>query len=68
MAVDEKECVRMMAACKESKTKLMIAHRLHFEQANLEAVKIAPSGQLGDRRRSSVTLARPSGRSSRNRP
>jgi len=50
MAVDEKECERMIAACAEAKTKLMIAYRLHFEQANLEAVKIATSGQLGDLR------------------
>jgi predicted dehydrogenase len=50
MAVDEKECERMIAACEESKTKLMIAYRLHFEEANLEAVKIASSGQLGDLR------------------
>jgi len=40
----------MIAACEESKTKLMIAYRLHFEEANLEAVKIASSGQLGDLR------------------
>ena len=40
----------MIAACEESKTKLMIAYRLHFEQANLEAVNIASSGRLGDLR------------------
>jgi predicted dehydrogenase len=50
MAVDEEECERMIASCEESKTKLMIAYRLHFEEANLEAVKIASSGQLGDLR------------------
>jgi glucose-fructose oxidoreductase len=50
MAVDEKECRRMIAACAASKSKLMIAYRLHFEQANLEAVKIASAGKLGDLR------------------
>jgi len=50
MAVDERECERMMAACEESNTKLMIGYRLHFEEANLEAVRIASSGQLGDLR------------------
>jgi glucose-fructose oxidoreductase len=50
MAVDETECKRMIAACEKSKTKLMIAYRLHFEEANLEAVKIASSGKLGDLR------------------
>jgi predicted dehydrogenase len=50
MAVNEKECEQMIAVCKESGTKLMIAYRLHFEEANLEAVKIASSGKLGDLR------------------
>src|SRR4029077_14162608 len=42
----------------ESKTKLMIAYRLHFEQANLEAVNIASSGQLGDLRIFSSVFSR----------
>src|SRR5207237_5902379 len=50
MAVDERECEQMIAACEASHTRLMIAYRLHFEEANLEAVKIAASGKLGDRR------------------
>ncbi len=50
MAVDEKECQKMIAACEEAQTRLMIAYRLHFEPANLEAVKIASSGKLGDLR------------------
>ncbi len=50
MAVDEQECERMIAACEQAGTKLMIAYRLHFEEANLEAVKIACSGKLGDLR------------------
>jgi predicted dehydrogenase len=50
MAVTEKECEQMTAACEEAGTKLMIAYRLHFEEANLEAVKIVTSGKLGDLR------------------
>jgi predicted dehydrogenase len=50
MAVDENQCQRMIAACDKAGVKLMIAYRLHFEQANLEAVKIAASKKLGDLR------------------
>ena len=50
MAVNETECRQMIAACEKSRTKLMIAYRLHFEEANLEAVRIASSGRLGDLR------------------
>jgi glucose-fructose oxidoreductase len=56
MAVNEKECEQMIAACEESETKLMIAYRLHFEGANLEAVKIASSGKLGNLRIFSSTF------------
>ncbi len=50
MAVDEAECERMIVACERSSVKLMIAYRLHFEQANLDALRIALSGRLGDLR------------------
>jgi predicted dehydrogenase len=48
MAVNSEECREMIAAARQNKRKLMIAYRLHFEQANLEAVKLAKSGKLGD--------------------
>lgn len=48
MALDETACQRMIDACEKARVKLMIAYRLHFEQANLEAIEIARSGQLGD--------------------
>jgi predicted dehydrogenase len=57
MAVTEKECEQMTTACQKAGTKLMIAYRLHFEQANLEAVKIATSGQIGDLRIFSSTFS-----------
>ena len=50
MAVSVSECEQMIAAVRENGVKLMIAYRLHFEEANLRAVKVAQSGQLGDLR------------------
>jgi len=47
MALDEKECADMVSAAAESGCKLMIAYRLHFNPANLQAVKIIESGKLG---------------------
>lgn len=48
MAVTQAECEEMIRAAQENNIKLMIAYRLHFDKANLEAVKIVQSGQLGD--------------------
>jgi glucose-fructose oxidoreductase len=50
MAVSVKECRKMMDACREAGTTLMIAYRLHFEEANLEAIRIATKGELGNLR------------------
>jgi len=50
MAVNEAECREMMEAADQAKVKLMIAYRLHFEKGNLEAIKIAQSGKLGELR------------------
>jgi len=47
MAVTEAECRTMIRAARDNKVKLMIAYRLHFEEANLKAVGIARSGKLG---------------------
>jgi glucose-fructose oxidoreductase len=48
MAVTEDECREMIAACDRGKVKLMIAYRLHFEEANLRALEMARRGKLGD--------------------
>ena len=48
MAVTVDECRRMIAACRKSKVKLMIAYRLHFETLNLAAMDLARRGKLGD--------------------
>jgi len=50
MAVTSHECSRMIQATQENKTRLMIAYRLHFEQANLKAAEIAQGGKLGNLR------------------
>lgn len=48
MATSEDECAQMMEACANNGVKLMIAYRLHFEEANLEAIEVARAGQLGE--------------------
>ena len=50
MAVTASECEEMIAATRAANVKLMIAYRLHFERANLEAAKLARTGKLGDLR------------------
>ena len=47
MAVSEAECAAISVAAKGSGAKLMIAYRLHFEPATLEAIRIEQSGVLG---------------------
>ena len=48
MAVTEEECERMIHAAREAGVKLMVAYRLHFERANLEAAEIGHSGRIGE--------------------
>src|SRR5262245_32480439 len=50
MAVTEEECRAMIRAADEGGIKLMIAYRLHFDEANLKAIEIARSGKLGELR------------------
>lgn len=50
MAVTVEECETMIRACNDNNVKLMIAYRLHFEEANLQAVEIVKSGQIGEPR------------------
>ena len=50
MAVTERECQSMIRAARRHKVKLMIAYRLHFEEANLKAIEIVKSGKLGEPR------------------
>lgn len=48
MAVTVAECEEMIEAADDNEVKLMIAYRLHFDEPNLEAIRIAQSGELGD--------------------
>src|SRR5687767_11475033 len=44
MAITEKECEAMIRESAVNRVKLMIAYRLHFEEANMKAVEILKSG------------------------
>jgi glucose-fructose oxidoreductase len=50
MADTEEECQAMISACRTNGVRLMIAYRLHFDEANLNAIEIIQSGQIGDAR------------------
>jgi predicted dehydrogenase len=50
MAVTSADCERMIEVTRQNDVRLMIAYRLHFERANLEAAAMAHSGTLGDLR------------------
>jgi glucose-fructose oxidoreductase len=47
MATSEADCLAMIRAAEESDVRLMVAYRLHFEPANLEAQQVAWSGRIG---------------------
>jgi predicted dehydrogenase len=50
MAVTVEECEEMIRAAEQHDVRLMIAYRLHFDRANLEAVRLVGSGELGKAR------------------
>lgn len=50
MALRAEDCEAMISAARDNQVKLMVGYRLHFEKANMEAVKIAQSGKLGELR------------------
>ena len=50
LAPSLEDCHAMMHACEEHSVKLMVAYRLHFEEATLKAFEIARSGKLGELR------------------
>ena len=59
MALTEEECEEMIRAAREARVKLMVAYRLHFERANLEAGEIARSGRIGEPRLFNSTFCTP---------
>jgi glucose-fructose oxidoreductase len=56
MAVTVEDCQAMIRSTEASGVKLMIAYRLHFEQANLKAIALLESGRLGEPRVFSSTF------------
>ena len=54
MAVTSSDCARMIEVTRENDVRLIIAYRLHFGRANLQATKMARSGTLGDLRFSPI--------------
>jgi glucose-fructose oxidoreductase len=50
LAPTEEDCRKMIETARETGTLLMTAYRLHFEEANMEAVRLCQSGRLGELR------------------
>jgi glucose-fructose oxidoreductase len=50
LAVTEDDCERMIVAAQVNGVLLMTAYRLHFERANLRAIELVRSGEIGDPR------------------
>jgi predicted dehydrogenase len=50
LAPTVQDCAAIARTCQENSVKLMVAYRLHFEEANLKALEIARSNELGDLR------------------
>src|SRR5215210_2987530 len=50
MAVTEEDCLAMIEAAEDNGVKLMVAYRLHFEEANLKAIELVQGGRLGEPR------------------
>jgi len=50
LALDEGQCHDIIHACAENRVKLMTAYRLHFERANLEAIRLLQTGTIGEPR------------------
>lgn len=47
MAISEDECHAIQAAADSTGAKLLLAYRLHFEPATLEAIRMTRAGELG---------------------
>lgn len=56
MADTVEDCQAMIRATEAAGVKLMIAYRLHFEEANLGAVELIRAGRIGDPRIVQATL------------
>jgi len=59
MAPSSEDCLSMIDSAEANDIQMMIAYRLHFESANLEAIKIAKSQSLGHLRVFNATFTAP---------
>lgn len=50
LATSVADAEQMASACAQASVKLMVAYRLHFEEANLKAMELVKSGKIGDPR------------------
>jgi len=50
LAVTAQECKQIMRAAERHNIILMVAYRLHFDEANLRAIEIVNSGKIGEPR------------------
>lgn len=57
MAVDSRECYDMIEATEKNGVKLMIAYRLHFEEANMKVVEFLADKKIGEPRFFSSTFS-----------
>ncbi|NGZ04092.1 MAG: gfo/Idh/MocA family oxidoreductase [Nitrospira sp. WS238] len=48
LGLTEVDCRAMVRAAKQNRTQLMVAYRLHFDEANLRMIEVAHSGRLGE--------------------
>lgn len=48
MAINPAECEQMIAACRKAGKKLMIGYRSRFEPHNVEAIRLARAGAIGN--------------------
>ena len=57
MAPTEEACQRMIDACRENDVRLMIAYRLHFDEANMEVAQKIEEGAIGQPRYFTSTIS-----------
>ena len=57
LAANVEEAERIAEACADNRVKLMVAYRLHFEEANLEAIERVRRGDIGRPRFFSSTFS-----------
>jgi glucose-fructose oxidoreductase len=59
MAVSSADCSAMIESAEKNHVKLMVAYRLHFEEANLKSIDIVKSGKIGEPRLFNSTFTMP---------